>query len=57
MAKDYGDYRPGEDELLGKGPAWFKKLALGWQGEGRISEAKLKGVGVHDCRLLRDVRE
>ena len=49
MAKDYGDYQPRKDQLLGKGRAWFKKLALGWQGEERISEAKLKDVGVQIC--------
>jgi len=46
MAKDYGDYQPRKDQLLGKGPAWCKKLALGWQGEERIFEAKLKGSSV-----------
>jgi hypothetical protein len=49
MAKDYGDYQARKDQLLGKGRAWFKKLALGWQGEERISEAKLKDMGVQIC--------
>ena len=49
MAEDYGDYQPRKDQLLGKGRAWCKKLALGWQGEERISEAKLKDVGVQIC--------
>jgi len=66
MAKDYGDYQPRKDQLLGKGPAWCKKLALGWRSTFiRFTEPMFHGiefdrvgwVSVYDHHLLRDVRE
>jgi len=45
MANDYGDYQARKDQVLAKGRAGFRKLALGWQAEERISEAKLGDIG------------
>jgi len=46
MANDYGDCQARKDQVLAKGRARFRKLALGWQTEERISEAKLGDIGV-----------
>jgi hypothetical protein len=44
MAKDYGDYQARKDRVLAKGRARFRKLALGWQAEERIWEARVHTV-------------
>jgi len=49
MAKDYGDYQQRKNQLLNKGRAWFKKMALTWQMEEWASEAKLKDIDVQIC--------
>ncbi len=49
MAKDYCDYQQRKNQLLDKGRAWFKKLAIRWQTEDWVSEARLKDMDIQIC--------
>ncbi|RLB32025.1 MAG: MBL fold metallo-hydrolase [Deltaproteobacteria bacterium] len=49
MAKDYGDYQQRKNQLIDKGRAWFKKMALRWKTEDWISEAGIQKMDIQIC--------